>query len=189
MIKFFAIVLFVLKAAYPAVVSADEATPGAAASQADYFPAIKQELARLQTAARCNDITAVCTVEARTAEDGPAREVTVRYSRVTDTVYIFIDDLLVVPRGEAPTPDLLLRLLTLNAEMVTSKLEWQKLRNAVRLSTVVSVDSNFDRRAFRSQYTALLKVATAVASELAPKSPSDDASKAAPADQQSASPL
>ena len=152
----------------PANPSAESTTP------ANYFPAIIQELARLQIVARCTEPSAVCTFEHRSAIDAPdapdapdtpaatdatAFEVQLRYSRVTDTVYIYIDRFLIFAPDESPTPELLLRLLSLNAEMVTSKLEWQASSRTVRLSTVVSCDSNFDRRAFRSQLTGLLKVA------------------------------
>ncbi len=155
---------------------AEQVVPAAAAAKtpaepADYFPAIKQELARLQAQARCNDVTAVCTVEVRPIADAPPRELTVRYSRATDTVYVFIDKLIAFAGGRKPDPALLLQMMTLNADLVTSKLEWQKSSDSVRLSTVISVDSNFDRRAFRSQYTALLKVAAVLIPELSPPSP------------------
>ena len=137
-----------------------------AADPPNYFPAIKQELARLQTGARCNDISAICTADVSSDSTNRRHEVTIRYSRATDTVYIFIDKFLSFPRGALPSADILLRLMTLNAELVTSKLEWKKDSDSIRLSTVLSVDSNFDRRAFRSQYTALLKVATEILPEL-----------------------
>lgn len=142
----------------------------------DYFPAVKQELARLQTAARCNDITQTCTLDAELSPQSDSLEVTVRYSNATDTVYAFIDKFLVIPRGETPSPELTLKLLTLNGELVTSKFEWQASSNSIRLSTVMSCDSNFDRRAFRSQYTGLLKVAKKLRSELLPETvnPSDN---------------
>ena len=130
-----------------------------AASPADYFPAVTQELARLQIVARCTEPSAACTFDHRSTPDAPPVEVQVRYSRITDTVYIYIDPFLTFAPDKSPSPEQLLRLLSLNAEMVTSKLEWQAASHTVRLSTVLSCDSNFDRRAFRSQLKGLLKVA------------------------------
>lgn len=161
--SFFLAVLYTV----PAVSFAAE--PVAATPSPDYFPVVKQELARLQTTARCNDITAVCILEIRLAPEMSPMELTVRYSRATDTVYMLIDKFIVIPPGEAPTPALLLKLLSLNGELVTSKFEWQASANAVRLSTVMSCDANFDRRAFRSQYTGLLQVAQKLRPELIPE--------------------
>jgi hypothetical protein len=144
-------------------------TPGQAGEQnptPNYFPAVKQELARLETPPRCNDTTMSCSWETRFGADGPAVEVVVRYSPATDTVYAFIDKFIPFPDGQKPTPELALKLLELNAEMVTAKFEWNTGANAVQLSTVISTDSNFDRRAFRSQLTGLLKVAEKLFAEL-----------------------
>lgn len=135
---------------------------------ANYFPALCQELARLQIQARCDETAAVCTFEHRLSPDGPALKAVVQYSRITDTVYVYLDKILVFSPEETPGRALLLKLLSLNAKMVTSKFEWHEHGRSVRLSTVLSCDSNFDRRAFRSQLKGLLTVAKELYPKIAP---------------------
>jgi hypothetical protein len=134
------------------------------AGAANYFPAICQELTRLQIQARCDEAS-VCTFEHRLSPDGPVLKAFVRYSRLTDTVYAYLDNMIVFEHDEIPSMELLVTLLSFNAKMVTSKFEWHAHSRSVRLSTVLSCDSNFDRRAFRSQIKGLLTVAK----ELYPK--------------------
>jgi hypothetical protein len=83
----------------------------------------------------------------------------IRDSRSTDTVYICFERLLVFDDGTPLSASLALKLLGLNREMVTAKFEWDADKRAIRLSTSLNTDSNFDRRAFRSQIKGILTIA------------------------------
>jgi len=132
-------------------IAADPAPPP------DYAAAVRQELARLFAEASCDGDT--CTFSRALAASGRTAEVGVRYSAATQTVYAYIDRFLDLADPEGPSPALARRLLDLNRQLVTSKLEWDRTTNCVRLSTVLSTDSNFDRKAFRSQLLGLLAAA------------------------------
>ena len=122
----------------------------------DNLTAIRQELARLGLQASCNSSNATCIFTDEGLEGSRALDVTVRYGSATQTVYIFIDRFLVLEDPAGPSLQLSRRLLELNRSMVTSKLEWDRTTNAIRISVVLNTDSNFDRKAFRSQIKGLL---------------------------------
>ncbi|MCP4676741.1 MAG: hypothetical protein GY854_14755 [Deltaproteobacteria bacterium] len=124
----------------------------------DYMPAIRQELARLDIPVRCDDATSSCIYRKALSDKGPSFDIVLRYSRRTDTIYIYIDKF-ILPKDGAPSCELSHRLLELNREMVTAKLEWDKASKSVRLSVVINTDSNLDRRALRSQLVGLWAVA------------------------------
>ncbi|MFO8072173.1 MAG: hypothetical protein R6V85_09900 [Polyangia bacterium] len=131
----------------------------------DYMPAIRQELARLDANATCDDASATC-VFTRSAKDGRSFEIALRYSEKTRTVYIFIERYLVLDGSSGPSLELARRLLELNRRLVTAKFEWDRTGGTVRLSMVLNTDSNFDRRALRSQIEGLGTAATELWPEL-----------------------
>lgn len=145
------------KALFAAALSISLSAPAAAQDKIrNYIPAIRQELARLDMEARCDDGLSLCVLEQTLEEGAQPDEVSIRYSAATSTVYIFIERFLVLPEGKEPSHQLALKLLELNRQMVTAKLEWDRTAGAIRLSSVINTDSNFDRKAFRSQLRGLL---------------------------------
>jgi hypothetical protein len=132
----------------------------------DYMPAIRQELARLNIEANCDDTTGTCSFTKKIGEDGRVFDIGLRYCRTTDTIYTYIERYLELTDPNGPSHALALRLLELNRRMVTAKLEWDRPTNSIRLSVVTNTDSNFDRRAFRSQLTGLMANAARLWSEL-----------------------
>lgn len=150
---------------YPTAGLADQKIQSTNSIEPDYYPAVKQELARMGFSARCFDSKMLCTANA-SLDDKNQVEFTVQYSTVTDTVYIQIPKFIELPQGQNLDADTSLQLLSHNAEMVAAKFEWDKIKYAVRLSTVISTDSNFDRKAFRSQLKGMLKVAAELRSKL-----------------------
>jgi hypothetical protein len=50
--------------------------------------------------------------------------------------------------------------------MVTAKFEWDRASRSIRLSATINTDSNFDRRAFRSQLKGLRALAEQLLPEL-----------------------
>jgi hypothetical protein len=137
-----------------------------AATESNYFAAIGQELTRLDIEARCNETTLSCAFTRDLEPSGPRFDVVVKYSRKTDTIYVFIDKFITLADVTGPSAALARRLLDLNREMVTAKFEWDKNTNTIRLSTSMSTDSNFDRRAFRAQVLGLLSLAQKLWPEL-----------------------
>jgi hypothetical protein len=125
----------------------------------DYLSVVQQELARLNMNVSCNTAAAVCrhTTDIRIA--GDPLELTIRDSRSTDTVYICFERILVFDDGTSPSQSLAMKLLGLNREMVTAKFEWDTEKQAIRLSTSLNTDSNFDRRALRSQIKGIIAIA------------------------------
>ena len=113
--------------------------------------------------ATCDPRAGTCSIEASDEEPGRAFPAIIRVSPETATVYAYIDPLLRLESPSGPGPVLARRLLKLNAEMVACKLEWNEAAATIRLSTVMSTDSNFDRKAFRSQLLGLFATAERVA--------------------------
>ncbi len=125
----------------------------------NYMPAIRQELARLDLDARCDDGTSSCVFKDSLSKDGPKLDLVLKYSRRTDAIYIYFNSFLILKKETGPSLELAHRLLELNREMVTAKFEWDRSSNTVRLSVVVNTDSNFDRKAFRSQIMGIRAIA------------------------------
>jgi hypothetical protein len=131
-----------------------------------YLDAVRQELSRLGVTAACEPDKGVCAFRKELAGIGAEVEATVSCSDETSTVYVAIPRLLVPADREGPKLALARRLLDLNARLVTAKLEWDALSGAIRLTTVLSTDTNFDRKAFRSQVRALFAAAERLLPEL-----------------------
>ena len=126
----------------------------------DYLPAIQQELTRLGLTPTCNASFAKCSVLTEQDKNIPSLDLTVRYSKDTDTVYIGLNRFIIFEN--AIPPAIATQLLRLNHEMVTAKFSWNSDTLAIELSASINTDSNFDRRAFRSQVTGLLEIAKKV---------------------------
>jgi len=154
-----------LLAAAAAVLAAGTARAADAGSPADYFPVVREELARLDLRAVCDDVTATCSFT-RLRRDGAEFEVGVRWGVATGTVYLYIERFLVLDDPDGPSPALARRLLELNRRLVTGKFEWERERNTIRLTAVLNCDSNFDRKAFRSVVRGLWSAAERLWPEL-----------------------
>ena len=128
----------------------------------DYTPVMRQELARLGIEARCDEKLSTCFFEHSFDDGAKPVEVTVHYSESTNTIYIFIERFLVLEGSGGPSLELAQKLLELNRQMVTAKLEWDRTSGTIRISTVLNTDSNFDRKAFRSQLKGLMSNAEAL---------------------------
>jgi len=131
-----------------------------------YLEAVRQELARLGVDATCAAGAGVCSFRRRLPGLGIDLDATVACSDQTSTVYVAIPRFLALGGEEGPPAALARRLLDLNRRLVTSKLEWDPLSRSIRLTTVLSTDSSFDRRAFRSQVLALFAAAERLLPEL-----------------------
>jgi len=135
-------------------------------NQPRYLDAVRQELARLDADAACEAGAGVCSFRRRLSGIGVDVDATVTCSDATDTVYVAIPRLLALAGTEGPPLALSRRLLALNRRLVTSKLEWDPLSGSIRLTTVLATDTNFDRKAFRSQLLALFAAAERLLPEL-----------------------
>jgi hypothetical protein len=156
----FAVSIMVLIFALPLAASA-------APKQAPrYLEAVRQELARLDIPAACEPDKGVCAFRVKLGGLGVELEATAALSDEANTVYVAIPRFLPLEDREGPKLALARRLLDLNRRLVTAKLEWDSLSGAVRLTTVLSTDSSFDRKAFRSQVRALLAAAERLLPEL-----------------------
>jgi hypothetical protein len=131
-----------------------------------YLDAVRQELARLGADAACEPDNGVCSFRWRLAGLGVELDATVACSDKTNTVYVAIPRFLALSGDDGPPAALARRLLELNRRLVTAKLEWDPLAGSIRLTTVLSTDSNFDRKAFRSQLLALFAAAQRILPEL-----------------------
>lgn len=131
-----------------------------------YLDAVRQELARLGVDAACEPDAGVCSFRRSLGGLGVELDATVTCSDTTNTVYVAIPRFLALAGSEGPPVALARRLLELNRRLVTSKLEWDALAGSIRLTTVLGTDSNFDRKAFRSQVLALFAAAQRILPEL-----------------------
>ena len=131
-----------------------------------YLDAVRQELARLGVDATCEADAGVCSFRRHLPGLGTDLDATVACSDQTNTVYVAIPRFIALAQEEGPPVALAHRLLDLNRRLVTSKLEWDPLSRSIRLTTVLSTDSSFDRRAFRSQVLALFAAAERLLPEL-----------------------
>jgi len=130
-----------------------------------YLDAVRQELARLGIAATCEPAKGACAFSRALGGLGVEVAATAECSDVSNTVYVAVPRLVEVA-GDGPSLPLARRLLELNRRLATAKLEWDPLGRAIRLSTVLSTDSNFDRKAFRSQVLALFAAAERILPDL-----------------------
>jgi hypothetical protein len=145
-----------------AAASARAEEPGPAAG---YFPAVREEIARLGVDAICDDVAGTCFFT-RLRKDGAGFRLGVRCGTATRTVYVFIERFLEIENPEGPSPALARRLLDLNRQLVAGKFEWERESNTIRLTAVLSTDSNFDRKAFRSVVLGLWAAAERLWPEL-----------------------
>ena len=132
-----------------------------------YLDVVEQELARLGLKARCDRFSLTCSYSKPLTSDGKEiREVNLKLSPKTDTIYIFIKEFLSLEDPAGPTEQLGRLLLSYNRELVTAKFEWDKMTDSIRLSTTVNTDSNLDRKSLRSQVAGLWAVAVRLWPEL-----------------------
>jgi len=133
-----------------------------------YGRAIEQELSTMGLGARCasEDGDGYRCSFTRPSSTGRGLEIELVYSDRSDTIYVYVSRyLLLRPQGRA-TQSVLQRLMELNWELLSAKFEWNPRTGEVRLSSVLSTDSNFDRRALRSTLHALEAVASRYETEL-----------------------
>jgi hypothetical protein len=118
-----------------------------------YATAVRQELESMGLQPNCVSEQKAryhCTYAGRASANGRKPTAHAVYSDESDTVYFYIERYLDLPAGGPKTQVVLQRLMELNWDLLLGKLEWNPRSGEVRLSAVLSTDSNFDRRAFRS---------------------------------------
>lgn len=144
-------------------------SPGAAASVPRYLAAIEHELGVLELDPLCraeSPLHARCEVRVNAPGSSEELELRIVYSDETDTVYAYAPGLAQAAPDAPSTPAVLRRLAELNWELLIGKLEWNAASGEIRLSMVLSTDSNFDRRAFRSMVRNLARLASQLGLEL-----------------------
>ncbi len=154
------------------------AHPAAAQSDPRYFGQVRAELQAMGFEAQCaaaNTQAGTCRVQASASQatspvgaprSGRQFVLTLEYSDVTDTVYVFIDQYARMTAESPAVPATTRRLLEMNWEMMVGRFEWSPSTGDVRLSAVLNTDSNFDRRAFRGVVRSLLRLADRWADEV-----------------------
>lgn len=160
-----------LLALLPLVARAQDAgvAPAVPAGTPRYLPAMQRELDALGLENVCraeSPVLARCEYHARGPTTHEDFDVHITYSDETDTIYVFIAELAHAPAAAPQTPRVLRRLMELNWELLSAKMEWNAADGEVRVAMVLHTDSNFDRRAFRSVVRSVTVVADHVASEI-----------------------
>lgn len=153
----------------PLAASGQEPPPRAAPDAPRYLAAMETELRALELDPLCraeSPTHARCEVVAHAAGSSDELELRLVYSDETDTVYAYVPALAQAAPDAPSTPAVLRRLAELNWELLLGKLEWNATSGEVRLSMVLSTDSNFDRRAFRSMVRNLTRLADRLGPEL-----------------------
>jgi hypothetical protein len=133
-----------------------------------YAQAIEDELDDMGVDAHCElraDHSQHCSYD-RSSMRVASLEVDAVYSDESDTIYVYVPRYLVLPPDARSTPTVLRRLMELNWDLLLGKFEWNPRTGEVRLSAMLSTDSNFDRRAFRSILHGLESLAARHRAEL-----------------------
>jgi hypothetical protein len=170
-------------------------------SQPRYLAQMQAELQAMGLAPQCAPTSATvgaCSFRAQApGADGRTPNPTARrfmvsltYDDGTDTIYVYVERYATLRADAANAATVTRRLLELNWELLSSKLEWSPSLGEIRLSALLHTDSNFDRRAFRSVVRSVVRVADRYAQELsqltgsavgeAPAGPSTNAGANAP---------
>jgi hypothetical protein len=163
------LVTLALTAGAHAQASETNAEAPAAAEGPRYLPAMREVLRAMELAPECETLSAArarCSVRHVDAEARREVVLTLIYSDVTDTIYLFVGRLARSAPEDPGTRALLRRLMELNVRLLGPKLEWNAATGEVRLSAVLHTDSNLDRRALRSLVHTLLAVADRYQPEL-----------------------
>lgn len=92
--------------------------------------------------------------------------VAMTYDDGSDTIYVYVERYASLRADAANVAQVARRLLEINWETLSAKMEWAPTSGEVRLSALLHTDSNFDRRAFRSVVRSVLRVADRYAAEL-----------------------
>jgi hypothetical protein len=130
----------------------------AANQEPRYLPMVRDELGHMGLTARCttdNPKVGRCRYSYRSSSLGVTFDMVMEYSDDNDTVYMYASRYLMLPSASPHLLPTLRRMMEMNNEMLVGKLEWNPRDGETRLSAVVSTDSNFDRRAFRSTVRAV----------------------------------
>lgn len=139
------------------------------AAQSSYGKLLQQELAALGLDPKCardSPTAEHCRYLGRSSLTERRLPVHAIYNAQTDSVYLYFEHFLKLPPAAAHSDRLLRRLMELNWHLLVGKFEWNSTSGEVRLSAVLSTDSNFDRRALRSVVKALDETAARYRPEL-----------------------
>jgi hypothetical protein len=134
------------------------ASAAAVAQPVRYAASMEHELQQLGIEARCSaEATARhhCTYTRPSPTGDGVLAMHAVYSDESDTIYFYVERLLVVPSDHPQASSVLRRLMELNWELLVGRFEWNPRTGEVRLGAILNTDSNFDRRAFRSIVRAL----------------------------------
>ncbi|MBL8681426.1 MAG: hypothetical protein JNK05_19770 [Myxococcales bacterium] len=155
------------------------ATASGASAQAQprYLAQMQAELQVMGLAAQCSPTSATvgaCSFRGQApGPDGRTANPTARqfvvamtYDDGSDTIYVYVERYATLRADAANVAQASRRLLEINWETLSAKMEWSPTSGEVRLSALLHTDSNFDRRAFRSVVRSVLRVADRYAAEL-----------------------
>jgi hypothetical protein len=153
--------------------------PATASAQAQprYLAQMQAELQAMGLSPQCaptSGTVGACSIRTQApGPDGRTPNATARrfvlsmtYDDGSDTIYFYIERYAALRADSANVAQVTRRLLEINWESLSSKLEWSPASGEVRLSALLHTDSNFDRRAFRSVVRSVLRVADRYATEL-----------------------
>lgn len=135
-----------------------------------YLAVVRHELERVGVSAACEPAGRArgeCTFT-HGVEGSPSWPVRVVVSEARHAVTLIVDELGRIPPGEPSSDARLRHLAELNWSLDDARLEWNPRTGAVRLSTMLRTDTNFDRRAFRVALRLLLSNAERLAPQLQP---------------------
>jgi hypothetical protein len=162
-----------------AAAAAMSASAGDVSAQAQprYLAQMQAELQVMGLAPQCAPTSATvgaCSFRGQApGPDGRTANPTARrflvamtYDDGSDTIYVYVERYAALRADAANVAQVSRRLLEINWETLSAKMEWSASSGEVRLSALLHTDSNFDRRAFRSVVRSVLRVADRYAAEL-----------------------
>jgi len=135
-------------------------------SLSKYMDTVREELARLQVEVHCQKGKGHCTVETSGITEKIKAPLEIVLKKKSHTIYLFFDGFMPIDTEDMNNSSLLKKALELNSEMIAPRLELHSEKPFLRLSAVLNIDSNFDRKAFRSTVLSLISTAEKIKSIL-----------------------
>jgi hypothetical protein len=130
---------------------------------AQFATAINEQIAELGHTPHCRPQAGQCHYWYRSAANSE-HEIRLWYNAGTRTIYVFVNRFAEASMNSAAAPVLLRHAAAASRVAEIGRFEWDARNGELRLSTVLNVDSNMDRRALRN----LLRLVQAAVDQFAP---------------------
>lgn len=130
---------------------------------AEFVAAMSAEIREVEGRPVCDETAGRCFYHFR-GDEGRVHEIQLWFGETSRTIYVFVNHFASAPQNADASTVVLRHLAALNRVLEIARFEWNPADGEVRLSTVMNVDTNFDRFALRG----LLRLIQSAAERYAP---------------------